>query len=117
MIQSPSALDRALLLGYRLPAEPSRYRVSVWRRLRRMGASPLHRALFLLPDSPLNRLRVADIAHDIENWGGRAWVFLGVPMAGAGARAAPIRSKRRPRRTGGSRTGVRGVGSGPNEPV
>ncbi|HUZ80305.1 MAG TPA: Chromate resistance protein ChrB [Thermoplasmata archaeon] len=71
--------------------EPSRYRVSVWRRLRRIGAVPLHRALFVLPDSPLNRLRVADIAHDIENWGGHAWIFLATPLALRPTRVASLR--------------------------
>jgi len=35
-----------------------------------------------MADTPLNRLRVADMAHDIENWGGHAWVFLATPLAG-----------------------------------
>ena len=68
---------RNLLLVFRLPENPSRYRVSVWRRLKRAGARAIHRTLFLLPDTPLNRLRAADLAHDVENWGGSAWVFAG----------------------------------------
>ena len=66
-----------LVLTFRLPETPSRYRVSVWRRLRRAGATVVHRALFTLPDTPLNRLRALDIAHDVETWGGSAWMFLG----------------------------------------
>ncbi len=68
---------RVLVLLYTLPANPSRYRVAVWRRLRRLGAVLVHRSAFLLPDTPLNRLRAAEIAHDVENWGGRARVFAG----------------------------------------
>jgi ChrB-like protein len=81
----------ALLLGYQLPAEPTRYRVSIWRDLRRIGAIPLHRALFIIVDTPLNRLRAADMVHDIENWGGHAWVFVGTPLAGSLPSAAPER--------------------------
>ena len=79
----PGSPDRrVLLLAYRLPENPSRYRVSVWRRLRSAGARAVHRALFTLPDTALNRLRVLDIAHDVENWGGHAWMFVGEPLTG-----------------------------------
>lgn len=66
-----------LLLVFRLPENPSRYRVSVWRRLKRVGAKVLHRSLFVLPDTPLNRLIASDLAHDVENWGGTAIVYAG----------------------------------------
>lgn len=95
MTQPPSVRERSLLLGYQIPAEPSRYRVSIWRRLRRYGATPLHRALFVLPDTPLNRLRLADMAHDIENWGGHAWMFVADPLAQPSSRGEPARSKKR----------------------
>ncbi len=98
MTRSPAGRPRSLLLGYRLPTEPSRYRVSVWRRLRRIGATPLHRALFVVRDTSLNRLRLGDLAHDIENWGGLAWVFLATPLARVTTPAAPPRSRGRRRR-------------------
>lgn len=66
-----------LLLVFRLPENPSRYRVSVWRRLKRAGAKVLHRAIFVLPDTPLNQLIASDLAHDVENWGGTAIVYAG----------------------------------------
>lgn len=74
-LRSPG--PRHLLLVFRLPENPSRYRVSVWRRLRRFGARAVHRAVFLLPDTPLNRLRAGDLAHDVEMWGGLALIFAG----------------------------------------
>ena len=73
---NPSRNPR-LLLVFRLPEKPSRYRVSVWRRLKAAGAQVVRRALFILPDTPLNRLRAADLTHDVENWGGEAWIFAG----------------------------------------
>jgi hypothetical protein len=45
--------------------------------LKAAGAQVVRRALFVLPDTPLNRLRAADLAHDVENWGGEAWIFAG----------------------------------------
>jgi hypothetical protein len=80
MTRRPPAPTRFLMLSFRLPENPSRYRVSVWRRLKRAGARPVHRALFSLPDTPLNRLRALDIAHDVETWGGAVWLFLGQAM-------------------------------------
>lgn len=37
------------LITYRLPAEPSRHRVAVWRELRRLGAVPLQQGTWALP--------------------------------------------------------------------
>jgi hypothetical protein len=42
---------RWLLLWVRLPAEPSRHRVSVWRELRRTGAVPLGQGSWAVPDA------------------------------------------------------------------
>jgi hypothetical protein len=38
------------VLTFRLPAEPSRHRVAVWRELRRLGAVPLQQGTWALPD-------------------------------------------------------------------
>jgi len=38
------------LITYRLPAEPSRHRVAVWRELRRLGAVPLQQGTWAVPD-------------------------------------------------------------------
>ena len=40
-----------LLLWVRLPAEPSRHRVAVWRELRRTGAVPLGQGSWAVPDA------------------------------------------------------------------
>lgn len=99
---------RVLLLAYRLPENPSRYRVSIWRRLRQAGALAVHRALFTLEDTPLNRLRALDLAHDVENWGGEAWMFIGESLNTAGKEASagssqPRRPSRRDRGVVGER--------------
>ena len=40
------------VLGVRLPAEPSRHRVAVWRELRRVGALSLGQGVWALPATP-----------------------------------------------------------------
>ena len=40
------------MLAVRLPAEPSRHRVAVWRELRRVGALSLGQGVWALPKSP-----------------------------------------------------------------
>jgi hypothetical protein len=43
---------RWVVLVVRLPAEPSRHRVAVWRELRRIGALSLGQAIWAVPDVP-----------------------------------------------------------------
>lgn len=44
---------RWIALLFRLPAEPSRHRVAVWRELRRAGAVPMGQAVWVVPDQPV----------------------------------------------------------------
>ena len=37
------------VITYRLPAEPSRHRIAIWRELRRLGAVPLQQGSWALP--------------------------------------------------------------------
>jgi hypothetical protein len=41
---------RWLVLVVRLPAEPSRHRVAVWRELRRVGALQIGQGVWVVPD-------------------------------------------------------------------
>jgi len=43
---------RWIVLVVRLPAEPSRHRVAVWRELRRIGALSLGQGIWAVPDVP-----------------------------------------------------------------
>src|SRR5215213_12001994 len=47
-----NSAGRWLLLIYTVPREPSANRVSIWRKLRRLGAILLHDAVWVLPRSP-----------------------------------------------------------------
>jgi hypothetical protein len=53
---------RWLVLVVRVPAEPSRHRVAVWRELRRAGAVPLGQGCWAVPDVPAVGDRIARAA-------------------------------------------------------
>ena len=63
------------LLIYRLPTQPSRARVAVWRELRRLGALPLQQGVVVLPIAGELAARVSDIAGRIEAEGGTSYRF------------------------------------------
>jgi DNA-binding transcriptional regulator PaaX len=50
---------RWLVLVVRVPAEPSRHRVAVWRELRRVGAVPLGQGCWAVPEVPAVAEKVA----------------------------------------------------------
>src|SRR5918992_1101719 len=61
-----------LLLLVGLPPSPSSLRVRVWRRLRAMGAVPLKRSAYLLPDTPDRYEDFQWLAQEIQREGGDA---------------------------------------------
>lgn len=70
-----------LLLSSRLPREPSRLRLGVWRRLRRIGALLLHDAVWVLPAGDESREALEWLAQEIEEQGGTAllWEAISLP--------------------------------------
>lgn len=50
----------------RVPSEPSRHRVAVWRELRRSGAVPLGTGTWALPDTPLATVTIEKIRELLE---------------------------------------------------
>jgi hypothetical protein len=61
-----------LLLLVGLPPTPSSLRVRVWRRLRALGAVPLKRSAYLLPDDPERHEDFQWLAQEIQREGGDA---------------------------------------------
>src|SRR5262252_3693215 len=61
-----------LLLLVGVPPTPSSLRVRVWRRLRSLGAVPLKRSAYLLPDTPERYEDFQWLAQKIERAGGDA---------------------------------------------
>jgi hypothetical protein len=57
---------RWLVLLARLPAEPARHRMALWRELRRSGAVPLGQATWAVPDLPAVRPLLDRLAAVVE---------------------------------------------------
>ncbi len=65
-----------ILLAYTLPGEPSRLRVAVWRRLRKLGAAYLNEGIWFLPNREDLAKAVRRVVADVEGHGGTASAFL-----------------------------------------
>lgn len=74
-----AAASEWVLLAYRLPREPSTPRITVWRKLRRLGAVQLVDGLVALPASARNQEQFDWLADEVLDAGGEAWTFLGAP--------------------------------------
>src|SRR5499426_2394555 len=61
-----------LLLLVGVPPTPSSLRVRVWRRLRSLGAVPLKRSAYLLPDTPERYEDFQWLAQEVQREGGEA---------------------------------------------
>lgn len=68
-----------VLLAYRLPREPSTPRISVWRKLRRLGAVQLVDGLVALPASTRNQEQFDWLADEVLDAGGEAWTWTATP--------------------------------------
>ena len=64
-----------LLCSYRLPREPSRLRLAVWRRVKRLGAVLLHDATWVLPADARTREDFEWLAEEIEERGGSVMLW------------------------------------------
>ena len=80
-----------VLLAYRLPREPSGPRVTLWRKLRALGAVQLVDGLVALPASGQNRERFDWLAEEIVDADGEAWTFVATPGSKAEQRALAAR--------------------------
>jgi len=63
-------LQSWLLFLYKVPHEPSSYRVYVWRRLKRIGALLLHDSAWALPMSSRSLAQFQELAAEIAKLGG-----------------------------------------------
>ncbi|CAN5349650.1 hypothetical protein BH11ARM1_BH11ARM1_05800 [soil metagenome] len=59
-------------LIYRIPSQPSRYRLQVWRKLQTIGAAYLQDAVCILPDNPEHIEIFNEVAGMIREMGGSA---------------------------------------------
>lgn len=63
-------LQSWLLFLYKVPHEPSSYRVYVWRKLKRLGALLLHDSAWALPMSSRSLAQFQELATEIAKLGG-----------------------------------------------
>jgi DNA-binding transcriptional regulator PaaX len=66
---------RWLVLLVKVPAEPSRHRVAVWRELRRAGAVSLGQGLWMVPDAPVFADGIARTVELAQRGGGEVTVL------------------------------------------
>jgi hypothetical protein len=77
-----------ILLSSRVPREPTRLRLAIWRRLRRLGAVLVHDAVWMLPADAKTREAFEWLAEEIEQQGGTAWVWDAAALSPAQDREA-----------------------------
>lgn len=63
------------LLAYRLPREPSTPRITVWRKLKRLGAVQMVDGLVALPADPRTVEAFDWLADEVVEAGGEAWTW------------------------------------------
>jgi len=66
---------RWLVLVVRVPADPSRHRVAVWRELRRAGAVLLGQGVWAVPDAPVFTARIGRAVELAERGAGEVTVL------------------------------------------
>lgn len=64
-----------LLLTYKVPAEPSKFRVAIWRRIRSLGAVYMQNSICVLPTNTEHQRQLRMVQADIERAGGEAVIF------------------------------------------
>jgi hypothetical protein len=86
-----------VLLSYRMPREPSTPRITIWRKLKRLGVAQLSDGLIALPADARTREHLDWIAEEIVESGGTATVWLAQPATLAQERelAAAMAAARR----------------------
>lgn len=75
------------MLAYRLPREPSTPRVTVWRKLARLGVAQIVDGLVGLPADARTKEQLEWLADEVLEAGGEATIWLGRPSSAQQERA------------------------------
>jgi hypothetical protein len=76
-LQVPGGRIAWVLLSYRLPREPSSPRITLWRKLKRLGVVQLLDGLVALPLDSRNREQLEWLADEVVEAGGEAMIWIG----------------------------------------
>src|SRR5437867_11625116 len=80
-----------VLLGYRLPRDPSTPRSALWRKLRRLGAAQVLDGLAALPLDARNREQLEWLAEEVVEAGGEATIWVSALTSAAQERELATR--------------------------
>ncbi len=83
-----------IVLVYKVPAEPSRLRASIWRTLKAAGAIYLQNGVAALPSSPTSERVLRGVAQEAREMGGTAYLFQGDLLGDAAALEAAFNAAR-----------------------
>jgi uncharacterized protein YdbL (DUF1318 family) len=78
-----SAAGEWVLLSYRLPREPSTPRITLWRKLKKLGVAQLADGVVALPADARTREQLEWLADEVIESGGQAGVWLARPSTAA----------------------------------
>ncbi len=67
--------NRWLMIVYRVPSSPSTSRVTVWKRLKELGAYQMQQSLYILPNRPEVKEKVAQLRDLVERLGGESKII------------------------------------------
>lgn len=70
-----------LLLVYKLPADPSRLRAGIWRKLKAAGAVYLQEGVATLPADPAAEALLQTLVADIRRMQGTAYLLSSTPLS------------------------------------
>ena len=76
-----------VMLVYRLPREPSTPRITLWRKLGRLGVAKIMDGVVALPATPDTREQLEWLADEVVGAGGEATIWLADPATVAQHRA------------------------------
>jgi hypothetical protein len=79
-VKQTKAATSWLLLTYKVPPEPSKVRVAIWRRIRSLGAVYIQNSICVLPTNTEHQRQLRMVQGDIERAGGEAVVFETVAL-------------------------------------
>jgi hypothetical protein len=72
-----------VMLVYRLPRTPSTPRITLWRKLRRLGVAQIVDGVVALPAGAENREQLEWLAEEVVEAGGEATIWLSEPATAA----------------------------------